>query len=152
MDLTSAAAFSPDALAPYFPGLDLVAGKTVIDRQVLSVIQANGDGMTLFEIFAGAGDRMVSRVVTRSPAVAGPLSDVIGSTRLRDLPPEETIHCVGELVAGERRQICKSSLDSAFVRVFRPAQAMNLPRQGPARLEALAGGDILMEMRWTPPT
>lgn len=150
MALKEATAFSVDALAASFPGLELVAGNTVIDRQVFPVIQARADGMTLFEVFAGPGGR-VGRVVTRSPAVAGPQDDVIGSTRLRDLPPNDVTHCVAEMVAGERRQVCEPTPGSRFVRVFRPAQNMALPRRGVAGLEVLAGGDILLEMRWTPP-
>lgn len=148
--LTTPAPFRVEALAASFPGLELVAGEVLIDRQRVRVIQARSDGLVVFTIFPGAGGR-TGRVVTRSAAVAGPRDEIIGSTRMRDLPTEELTVCTVDNSSGEERQVCAASADATFWRVFRPDSDFRLAgSQGQQRLEALAGGDILMEMRWTP--
>jgi hypothetical protein len=151
MGLRTAAPFSPEALAGFFPGLEMSRSQAVVDRVTTPVILARADGMVLFEIFPAAGGQTVGRVITRSPAVAGPDLEVIGSTRLRDLPPEKTAVCTTDDSTGEKRPVCAESLDAPLTRVFRPQTAIVLPRQGAARLEALAGGDVLVEIRWRPP-
>lgn len=151
MALRASAPYAAEALAPYFPGLELIEGQTTIERQVRPVTAVRSDGMVVFEIFpAPAG--MVGSVITRSPAVAGPLGEVVGSTRLRDLPQAETAVCLEETRTGERRQVCGPTPNAPFQRVFRPANAIEPPKEGAARLETLAGGDILVEMRWMAPT
>jgi hypothetical protein len=149
MGLTTAAPFTVEAVRAAFGDLEAVAGQTVIDRRVTPVIQVRSDGLVLYEIYAAPGGRVVGRVTTRSPAVAGPRDEVIGATRQRDLPSDLVAACAIESISGERRQICPDPGDGRFVRVFRPQQALELPREGAARLEAVAGGDVLMEMQWT---
>jgi hypothetical protein len=150
MALSTGAAFTVEAVKAAFGGLETVAGQTAVDRRPVRLIQVRSDGLVLYEVFAAANGRLVGQVITRSPAVAGPLDEVIGSTRQRDLPAELVSACTVETSSGEQRQVCPDPDHPQFVRVFRPQSALAGPRDGASRLEALAGGDVLMEMRWSP--
>jgi len=151
MGLKAAGPFMVEAVRAAFGGLETVAGQTAIDRRVVPIIQVRSDGLALYDIYAAPGGRMIGLVVTRSPAVAGPRNEVIGSTRQRDLPAALVTACTVETGSGEQRQVCPDPDEPRFVRVFRPQQDADVVGEGAGRLGALAGGDVLMEMRWSPP-
>lgn len=149
--LTDAAGFTVAALGPHFPGLELIAGTVTVDRRTAPVIQVRSDGLTLYEIFPASDKRRVGEVRTRSPAVAGPLQDVVGATRMRDLPREAVAFCSEEVVAGENRQVCADTPGAAFRRVFRSASDIEPANDAASKLDQSVGSDVLIEMRWRPP-
>ncbi len=149
--LTAQTVFARPALERAFPGHVVIADRGMSESEAyprFRIAAANAPDVALLHILPTWDRAHVRMAIARDPSVTGPAGEVIGKTRLADVPEAERFACMGGLEEDAERLICGRSEAAEFYRVFAAPEGFEglFPAAGP---EVKADG-VLVEMRYVP--
>lgn len=150
--LTAETVFARPALERAFPDHVVIADTGMTEGEAyprFRIAAADAPDVALLHILPTWDRAHVHMAIARDPSVTGPAGEVIGETRLADVPEAERVTCLEGLEEDAERLICGRSEAADFYRVFAAPDGYDgyFPAAGP---EVKADG-VLVEMRYLPP-